>query len=247
MMRSSRIRFSKVHCIVEQARPSKDVVQVHYLPHHAVVRRDKDITKLWIMYDALARANRSSLNDCLHAGPTFDQKILDLLLRFRAHQIALTADIEKALLMVVVSEKDRDVLRFLWVDNITKQKPEPVALRFTRVVFGVSSSPFLLNATIQFHLERHSATPDLMAKIMRSLYVDDVVTAATDEDQAYALYETSNKILEEGGFNLRKFCTNSRLVQMRIDEEEASAISPLPPRALEILKKHTHALHSVPH
>ena len=209
--------------IVELVRPSENVARVHYLPHHGVIRRDKETTKLRIVYDASARANGPSLNDCLHAGPKFDQKILDLLLRFRAHRVALTADIEKAFLMVAISEKDRNVLRFLWVDDITKESPEPVALRFTRVVFGVSSSPFLLNATIRFHLEQHALTqPDLIAKLMRSFYVDDVVTGASDEDQAYALYETSKKVLKEGGFHLRKFCTNSTLLQMRIDGEETS-------------------------
>lgn len=210
--------------MVEPAKPSENAARVHYLPHHGVIRRDKQTTKLRIVYDASAKISGSSLNDCLHAGPKFDQKILDLLLRFRAHRIALTADIEKAFLMIAISEKDRDVLRFLWVDDIAKEEPEPVALRFTRVVFGVSSSPFLLNATIRFHLDRHVSTqPDLMARLKRSFYVDDVVTGANDEDEAFELYETSKKVLMEGGFNLRKFCTNSTSLQTRIDDKETSA------------------------
>ena len=53
---------------------------------------------------------------------------------------------EKAFLMVGIAEEDRDVLRFLWVDNIEKKNPEIMVLMFTRAVFGVFSSPFLLNA-----------------------------------------------------------------------------------------------------
>ena len=68
---------------------------VHYLPHHAVVRQDKETTKLRIVYDASAKSTGPSLNDCLHTGPKFDQRILDILLRFRTHRVALTADIEK--------------------------------------------------------------------------------------------------------------------------------------------------------
>ena len=82
--------------------------RVHCLPHHAVIRRDKDTTKLRIVYDASARSTGLSLNDCLHAGPKFDQKILNLLLRFRVHRVALTGDIEKAFLMVSIAMKDRD-------------------------------------------------------------------------------------------------------------------------------------------
>ncbi len=40
---------------------------VHYMPHHAVVRRDKDTTKIRVVYDGSARSDGPSLNDCLHA------------------------------------------------------------------------------------------------------------------------------------------------------------------------------------
>ena len=142
------------------------VSKVHYLPHHAVIRQDKQTTKLRIVFDALAKCDGPSLNECLYTGPKFDQSILDILLRFRTHQVALTADIEKAFLMVSISEQDRDVLRFLWVDDIKKDPPEACAFRFTCVVFGVSSSPFLLNATIHHHLEKHKLAFPNTVKIL---------------------------------------------------------------------------------
>ena len=130
--------------------------RVHYLPHHAVVRHDRETTKLRVVYDASARSREvPSLNNCLYAGPPFDQKIFDILLRIRTHKTALTGDIEKAFLMVSVAEEDRDVLRFIWVDDPRKKNPDIIILRFTRVVFGVSSSPFLLNATIAHHMENY--------------------------------------------------------------------------------------------
>ena len=48
---------------------------VHYIPHHAVIRRDKSTTRLRIVYDASAKSDGASLNDCLHAGPVLTQSI----------------------------------------------------------------------------------------------------------------------------------------------------------------------------
>ena len=203
--------------------------KIHYLPHHAVIRRDKNTTKLRIVYDASAKSDGPSLNDCLHAGPKFDQKIFDLLLRFRVHKIAVTADIEKAFLMISMKEEDRDVLRFLWVSDVRKDDPQVIILRFTRVVFGVSSSPFLLNATIRHHLEnRLSSNPDIISKLLRSIYVDDVVTGTAVESEALTLYTKAKELLREGGFNLRKFATNSSKLQREVDSKEAIGSSDVP-------------------
>ena len=104
--------------IVKDDNPDEDHGKVHYMPHHAVVRHDKDTTKVRVVHDGSARSDGPSLNDCLHAGPKFHQRIFDILLRFRLHRVAITADIEKAFLMVSVASKDRDVLRFLWFSDV---------------------------------------------------------------------------------------------------------------------------------
>lgn len=213
---------------------STDAEVVHYLPHHAVVRRDKDTTKLRIVYDASSKASGPSLNECLHAGPKFDQNILDILLRFRIHKVAIAADIERAFLMIAMTEKDRDVLRFLWVDDVSKEHPETIVLRFTRVVFGVSSSPFLLNATIRYHLEKHAVIhPDLVRKLLRSTYVDDIVTGAESEEAAYELYKKAKELLLGAGFNLRKFTSNSPRLRHKVEREESSLSSDVDPNPSE--------------
>ena len=64
--------------------------------------------------------------------------------------------------MTVVKEEDRDVLRFLWVDDVNSAEPKIVENRFSRVVFGVNSSPFLLNATLLKCITSHEREdPDL--------------------------------------------------------------------------------------
>ncbi|XP_068724219.1 uncharacterized protein [Montipora capricornis] len=115
------------------------VGKVHYLPHHAVVRRDALTAR--IVFDASSRATSEdpSLNECLYSGPALTPNIFKILLRFRERKIALVGDIEKAFLNIKVQEQDRNVLRFLWIDSLEKVDPELVLYRFCRVVFGVKS------------------------------------------------------------------------------------------------------------
>eukprot|EP00731_Ephydatia_muelleri_P013896 Em0007g1206a len=195
--------------------------RTHYLPHHAVIRKDKLTTKLRIVYDASARGTGASLNDCLYSGPNFGQNIMAILLRFRTHKIGIVGDIEKAFLMISIAPKDRDVLRFLWIDSIDKVLPRIMTFRFKRVVFGVSASPFLLNATIQHHMKSYE-TEDaaFVRRFLRSIYVDDVVSGAKDLKEASAFYHKCKSRLLAGGFNLRKIISNSAQLQHRASHKE---------------------------
>ena len=99
--------------------------------------------------------------------------------------------------MICVTERDRDVLPFLCIDNTSKVNPDVIILRFAQVVFGVSASHFLLNATIKHHVEKFSSShPELVRELLRSIYVDDVIFGADDKDSAYELYTNSKSILK---------------------------------------------------
>ena len=194
--------------------------RIHYLPHHGIVRQDKTTSKLRIIYDASARSTGPSLNDCLYyTGPKFGQSIFSILIQFRLHQIALIGDIEKAFLMVSIQEEDRDALRFLWISDLKSGTPELITFRFSRVVFGVSASPFLLNATINYHLSTYKELdPTFVDKFLSSLYVDDIVAGSRDVESTYQFYKKARERLAVVGFRLRKFITNSDILSKIIQD-----------------------------
>ena len=199
--------------IIEQVDCAKrpDVGRVHYLPHHGVVRRDALTTKLRVVFDASSRpsSDSPSLNECLYSGPALTPTIFNVLLRFREKRTALVGDIEKAFLNVGAAEEDRDVLRFLWVDSLEEKNPGLMLYRFCRVVFGVNASPFLLNATLKYHISQYEADPGLVQNLLNSFYVDDLVTGERGVEECLSLYHKSKKCLLEDGFNLRKWISNS--------------------------------------
>ena len=191
--------------------------KVHYLPHHAITKQDRETTKLRVAYDASAKFQGTpSLNNCLYSGCNFEQHILDILQRFYTHKIAVIADVEKAFFMISISEKDHDALRLLWVDNINKDTSEVCKFQFTHVAFGVMSSPFLLNATIQYHLKKYeSSHKDIVDKLLQSIYVDNIISGAQDNEEALLMYKQSKNLFKAGGFNLWKFVTNVRHLRTR--------------------------------
>ena len=200
--------------------------RIHYLPHRAVLHTDKATAKLCVVYDASAKKDGPSLNDCLYAGPSLTPLIFDILLRFCLQSIGITSDIEKAFLNVSIAPDDRDFLWFLWIDDITKDNPEIVIRRFTRVVFGVNSSPFLLNGTISHHINSYKdIDPDFVEEVLKSLYVDDFTSSASSVSEGYSLYDKLKKIFKDGGFNMRKWQTNSDVLGKKIASIEGSDTS----------------------
>jgi len=85
-----------------------------------------------------------------------------------------------------------------------------VVYRFCRVVFGVNCSPFLLNATLQYHLDTIAKIDLEFVRIMKgSFFVDDLVTGYKTTQAACELQDKAKVRLTLGGFNLRKWLTNS--------------------------------------
>jgi hypothetical protein len=68
----------------------------YYLPHHAVFKDTGSTTKTRVVFDGCAKiSNGLSLNDILQLGPTVQQDLYSIILRFRTHQVCFTADIAK--------------------------------------------------------------------------------------------------------------------------------------------------------
>lgn len=181
---------------------------IHYLPHHCVLRDDKS-TKLRIVYDASAKTNgNNSLNECLYRGPLMLEELTALIIRFREHKIGIVADVEKAFLQIGLQEEDRDVTRFLWINDINKNvEPENIVqFRFCRVPFGVISSPFLLNATIKHHL--NNSNSDIAKRVSEDIYVDNIVTGSNTLNEAVALYDATKKSFDGLSMNIREWNSN---------------------------------------
>ena len=163
-----------------------------------------------------------SINELLESGPCLLPLLYDILLRFRLGPIGITADIKQAFLQISVAKEHRNFLRFLWFDDIFYIDLSIIEYRFTRVIFGRNSSPFLLNGTLKVHFSKllHQQMYEnfILEKLLRDLYVDDLASSFKEEKQAFRFHETSKDILSMRGFELRKWNTNCERLEDFINE-----------------------------
>ena len=60
--------------------------------------------------------------------------------------------------------------------------------------------------------------------LLQSIYVDDIVSGAASEDEAFELYAQAKAMFGRRGFNLWKFLSNSMKLQQRIDCAESKQL-----------------------
>ena len=127
---------------------------------------------------------------------------------------------------IEVDVKDRNCLRFLWVDDLEKEEPMIVVYRFCRVVFGVRSSPCLSSATLRHHLKSYeNEDAEFVSMVLEEFYVDDFNLGADSVEEAFTLYQKIKSQLEEARFRLRKWSSNCEDLMKKIqnDRDETRA------------------------
>ena len=193
---------------IERVCPPADHTKGHYIPHHAV-RKDSLTTPIRIVYDCSCHQSRDqpSLNDCLLSGDPQLNDLCCIILRFRCHPVGICTDIEKAFLHIWLHEDDRDWTRFLWLTNPLDPESEFQTYSFKVVLFGAVCSPFMLNATLHYHLSQYRSS--IAQDMLTNLYVDNIVTDCESEEDAVQYYNTARSIMKEARFNLRSWASNN--------------------------------------
>ena len=170
------------------------------LHHKPVVRENAESTKVRIIYDASARAdNQSKSLNAIKTSPNLQNQIWKILVRTRFNPIFKGSISAKR-----IQETCRDALRF---HLIKERNPEKIEIyRFTRLVFGLTQSPLVLDATVQHHLQNYiNKFEELVKQIMQDLYVDDLITGGDKITDVQTLKDTAIQIFKEAGFVLHKW------------------------------------------
>ncbi|XP_017791629.1 PREDICTED: uncharacterized protein LOC108573663 [Habropoda laboriosa] len=189
-----------------------------YLPHHAVIKPSSATTKVRVVFDGSAKTSSGvSLNDALMTGPTIQDDLFTLLLRFRTYAFVITGDIEKMYRQFLVRPEDRKYQRVLWRDEqgIVQTYESNV------VTFGFSSAPFLaIRCVHQLADDECNAYPVAAAILKRDLYVDDLLTGANTMEEAKHVQTQIGELLQRGGLTIRQWASNEPALLKGLSEDQ---------------------------
>ncbi|XP_071579429.1 uncharacterized protein [Temnothorax nylanderi] len=183
----------------------EEPVAVYYISHHPVVTHEGG--KLRVVFNASVKTSSGkSLNDIVRVGPTIQQTLFAIVLRFRQHLYVITADIIKMYRQVNLQAEQRHLQRILWRPSIDGPILDHLLLT---VIYGNAAAAFL--AIRSLHQAAHNARKSYPAAsliIIRDFYVDDLLTGRDDLDELRALKDKLILVLRSACFELSKWKSN---------------------------------------
>lgn len=199
----------------ELAPAEKTPHKTWYLPHFAVINPLKP-GKIRIVHDAAAKTQGKSLNNYLLTGPDLLQSLPGVLMRFRQHEIAVSADIAEMFMQVKVRPIDRDALRYLWREDACLP---PTEYRMTSLIFGATCSPSTAIYIKDVNARKYEDEfPNAVRAITRNHYVDDYLDSFKTIEDAIETSLRVKEIHSRGHFDLRKWTSNSYELLKRLNE-----------------------------
>ena len=139
-----------------------------------------------------------SLNNFFLVGPDLLPNLLFVLMRFREHKYAISADIEGMFMQVGLLESDQHSLRFLWREDLTS---DVSVFQYTRHIFGAEDSPTCANYALRrTAVDNQDRYPKAAYAVLNIFYMDP--------ETALALSRSLVELLRLGGFNLTIIISN---------------------------------------
>ncbi|XP_071085479.1 uncharacterized protein [Haliotis cracherodii] len=205
----------------EIAPPLKSGEECWYLPLFGVYHPKKP-NQVRVVFDSSAQYNGVSLNNVLLQGPDMTNSLLDILIRFRKHDVAVMGDIQQMFYCFQVREEHQNYLRFLWYKDNDPNR-ELIEYRMTVHVFGNSPSPAIATYGLRKTVETGKNTfgEDVEQFVKKDFYVDDGLTSTPNADQAVDLVKRTQQTLQEfGNLRLHKITSNSSQVVEAFQSED---------------------------
>ena len=195
--------------IIEEIEVSpQDYENFTWIPHRPVLKTEEQVTtKIRPVFNCSLKSSKElpSLNEAAYPGIDLLSSLLKLMLVFRTNEYTLLSDIKQAFLMIrLKNEFDKNRFCFFW-----KRRNKLVKFRYRTIVFGYTSSPFILHYIMKYHAQQFHK--DKISKLLsNNFYVDNLIITSNNLDELKHLYNETYNRMALGGFELRSWNSNSQ-------------------------------------
>ncbi|OTF80610.1 hypothetical protein BLA29_010237, partial [Euroglyphus maynei] len=179
----------------------------YFLPHHPVFRESAS-TPIRVVFNG--SFGYEALNELLWKGNAQGLDVFDHLIRFRKGKFAVTADLSKAFLQIMIHPDDRKFLKFLWRSSDNELKIYQMKV----LPFGLVSSPAILTSVTKKLL-----CEEKLNEISKSIYMDDVIWTADTEIEVVTMINDVKKCFNSAGFHMHKIHSNSKLLTSNAESD----------------------------
>lgn len=167
----------------------------NFITHHLISRPSSTTTKHRVVFNASFKTNSGiSLNDCLMMRPTIQDPVFVHLIHWREFEVAVIGDIAKMYRQIWIHKEDRKYQKIWWRPTENSE-----AVRTLK----------------QLAEDEAENYPDVANLLQYNFYVDDFVTSFIDVNTAIHKKTGLEELALKGGFELRKFASNSTKVVPR--------------------------------
>ena len=214
-------KFTKVRLIkkfierVPDEELCNDEIFKHFITHFPVFKEDEGCTtKVRRVFDAsLHKRGKASLNDLMAKGSQLTPHILKVLLVLRLFPFLLTADISKAFLRMQLLPRDRNYTCFLARKNWEDPNSPIEVWRFKSVLFGATSSPFLLNCSIADILAQNDFDEAI------EVFVDNLFVLLEEEEGILNAAEQLCDVFLSNAMPLHELASNSTEANLKFKSD----------------------------
>ncbi|XP_055944365.1 uncharacterized protein LOC129975327 [Argiope bruennichi] len=190
----------------------------YYMPHHGIYRPQKTTTKLRTVFNASTlTSSGKSVNSIQYNGGVIQDDLFTLLIRFRKHIFAFTADIRQMYRMINIDESQRNLQRILWKEGAN----EPVkTYQLNTVTYGTVTAPYLAMRTLkQISIDEGKNFPSAASVLCHDFYMDDVLSGASTLEETKTLQHELVGILKTAQMSLHKWCGNTSELILATEKE----------------------------
>nr|CAI5820348.1 unnamed protein product [Callosobruchus analis] len=179
----------------------------YFMPHHGVLKESNLTTKLRVVFNASSPSSTGiSFNSLQMTGPILQPDLVSILINFRFFEVVLSSDIKMMYRMIFIDPDQRKFQKIIWRDDPDKDLS---VFQLNTVTYGTTAGSFLaIRSLYQLANEIKSEHPCIANIIRKNMYVDDLLTGATDVEQAKQLCRQIHDIFITRGFQLRKWRSN---------------------------------------